>query len=130
MSQLDSAALEQMISQKRYDEAKEMLRQYFDSELGENEEGEVYVDAMADYLAMSNRINEAYLADMNDLKAKLIQVDDMSEEIKKSIDAEKIRGDIQSLQFSQLVFKKNNRVKYCPVILFMQKVGSTSSIVT
>jgi hypothetical protein len=57
----------------------------------------VYVDAMADYLAMSNRINEAYLADMNDLKAKLIQVDDMSEEIKKSIDAEKIRGDIQSL---------------------------------
>ncbi|OQB05566.1 MAG: hypothetical protein BWY19_00967 [bacterium ADurb.Bin212] len=97
MSQLDAKAFEQMISEKRYDEAKDMLRQYFDNELGEEEEGEVYVDAMADYLAMSNRINEAYLADMNDLKAKLSQVDNMSEDITKSIDAEKIRGDIQNL---------------------------------
>lgn len=97
MKQLNGAEFEQLIAEKRYDEAKAKLREFFEAELSLDEEGEVYVDAMAEYLSVSNAINEAYLADMKDLKAKLTQVDDMSEEVKKSIDADKIRGDIQSL---------------------------------
>lgn len=97
MKKIDTDTFNQLVDEKKFDEAKELLRDFFEEEMSETDEGEYYVEMMTEYLRMSNLINEAYIAEMQDLKAKLKEVDEIGNKVSEVINLEQIRGDIEKL---------------------------------
>lgn len=63
--QLDFAKLEELLSQRNFAEAKKMVDAVVDQELAPEERGEVYVKIAALYLDITNKINDAYIAQMD-----------------------------------------------------------------
>ena len=97
MSNLNNDEFNRLIGEKKFDEAKAMLREFFETELNESDEGEYYVTIMAEYLEMSNRINAAYISEMKSIKSRMAELDEIEGEIGKSVDTDQIRKDIESL---------------------------------
>lgn len=94
---LDTNEFNRLITEKKFDEAKELLRSFFETEMDQNDEGEYYVEMMTEYLEMSNRINAAYIEEMTTMRQQLKQLNEVDVEIKNKVDTGQIRRDIDKL---------------------------------
>lgn len=97
MNKLNKGLFDQLIAEKKFTEAKELLRQFFSEEISEVDEGEYYVNLMTEYLEMSNVINRAYIEEMQDIKQNLEVLSEAKQKFHKDFDIDQVRKDISEM---------------------------------
>jgi len=97
MSQLNNDEFNQLLSQGKIDEAKQLIKDFINSEWTEADQGEHYVDLITSYIKMSNTVNEAYIAELLEIKEALEKIDQIKDEAEKDRELGKIRDQINKL---------------------------------
>ena len=97
MANIDNAKFNELLKQGKIEEAKQLLKDFINSEWTKEDEGEYYVNLISEYIQMSNTINKAYLTEVKHLTEALDKLDDIENESEKNAELGKIRDQINSL---------------------------------
>ncbi len=97
MAELNNELFNQLLNEGKYQEAKEILKSFVDSEWTKEDEGAYYVDLVTKYINMSNTINEAYIEELIELKQALEDLDQIQNEADKNTELSRIRDEISKL---------------------------------
>jgi hypothetical protein len=97
MANLDSTKFNQLLSEGKTEEAKQLLRDFIDSEWTKDDDGEYYVGLITEYINKADAINEVYLDELKNISRQLQELDDISNVTEKNAALGKIRDDIAKL---------------------------------
>lgn len=97
MPTIDNEQFDLLLSEGKYEEAKQLLKDFIDSEWTKDDEGEYYVGLIEEYLKMSNAINQAYLDEVAEIEAQLKQLDEIQSDADKNVALNNIRDDIAKM---------------------------------
>jgi hypothetical protein len=95
MSNIDNEKLEKLMEEQKWDEARQMLEDFFASEMTAEEKGAVYVNMAAIYMKVMNKINEQYESALDDALMVLKDINNTEREVLDAININKIRKQIQ-----------------------------------
>lgn len=96
MNKLDTKKLEKLLTEKKLDEAKALLEDFFHKvELTPEEKGALYVNLAKIYLEVNNRINGQYLKMLDNMLEALKKVDQKGKEINDRIELAVVRSKIK-----------------------------------
>lgn len=97
MAKIDNQKFNELVKAGKYDEAKQLLKEFFAGEWETVDEGEYYVNLMTEYMEMSNVINTAYIQHLQEIKKQLDELDSIKNEADKQHAIGNIKKQIEDL---------------------------------
>lgn len=98
MQNFDDKKLKSLLEEKKFDEAKKFLEEYFKNlELTEEEKGAIYVNYASIYMQVMNDINRQYSESLGEALNILKKIDAKESEVNDKIDLAKVRSEINSV---------------------------------
>lgn len=97
MKEFNIKQLEILLSENKTNEAKQLLKDYFDEDLTNAEKGEVYVDNAIIYMKVCNEINQKYLVALKDIIASIKAVDSKKNEVGNRMDILSVKDQINRM---------------------------------
>ncbi len=97
MPNIDNEQFNQLLSEGKFEEAKQLIRDFLNSEWTKDDEGEYYVGLITEYMKMSNAINQAYLEEVAEIEAQLKQLDEIQNDADKNVALNNIRDEISKM---------------------------------
>jgi hypothetical protein len=95
MADIDTQKLEKLMEEQKWDEARQMLEDFFASEMTPEEKGAIYTNMAMVYMKVMNRINEQYEQALDDALMVLKDINNTEREVLDAININKIRKQIQ-----------------------------------
>ncbi len=96
MKNIDTKNLEQLVEQKKWQEAKKIMEDVFNSaELSEEEKGEIHTKLASVYMQVVNNINRRYEASLDEMISTLKKIDAKESEVNDKIDLAEVRSEIK-----------------------------------
>lgn len=96
MQNFDDKKLKNLLEEKKFDEAKKFLEDYFKNlELTESEKGAVFVNYASIYMQVMNDINRQYSKALDEALNILKKIDAKESEVNDKIDLAKVRSEIK-----------------------------------
>ena len=97
MQKLNTADLENMMKEGKWDKVEAMLDEYLAGELSQEDKGEVYVTFAQLYARVNNHFSEQYLNSMNETLDALRKIKSKEAEVDSQIDVAKVQEKIQKM---------------------------------
>lgn len=97
MPKINDEEFNRLLADKKFVEAKALVKSYIDQEWTKEDEGELYVSLITQYLEMTNKINTAYIIELQEAKKDLDRLDKAQSRVHQTLDINKIREDINSM---------------------------------
>jgi hypothetical protein len=92
---IDTEKLEKLMEEEKWDEARQMLEDFFASEMTPEEKGAIYTNMAMVYMKVMNRINEQYEKALDDAIDVLKEINKTESEVLDNINIHNIRKQIQ-----------------------------------
>ena len=97
MQKLNTADLENMMKEGKWDKVEAMLDEYLAGELSQEDKGEAYVTFAQLYARVNNHFSEQYLNSMNETLDALRKIKSKEAEVDSQIDVAKVQEKIQKM---------------------------------
>ena len=97
MQTLNTADLEQMMKEGKWDKVEVLLDEYLKGDLSQEEKGEAYVSFAQLYARVNNHFSEQYLNTMNETLDALRKIKSKEAEVDSQIDVAKVQEKIQKM---------------------------------
>lgn len=97
MKNIDFRELEQLLKTGHQEEAKTLLVDYFNSDITEEERGEVLTNMVLSYMRAETTLNLEYAQNLREIMESLKKIDQIEEENNKKIDITNLQNQIQSM---------------------------------
>lgn len=98
MDQFNEEQLNQLLSENKLDEAKEMITQVLDRPLTSEEKGAALVTLAAAYIKASNEANKRYEQALDDVLASLKKIDETQSQANDQIDIAATQQQISEME--------------------------------
>ncbi len=96
MQKFDEKKLKILLEEKKFDEAKNFLEDYFKNlELTDEEKGAIYVNYASVYMQVMNDLNRQYSENLDEALNVLKKIDAKESEVNDKIDLAKVRSEIK-----------------------------------
>ena len=92
---IDTEKLEKLMEEEKWDEARQMLEDFFASEMTPEEKGAIYTNMAMVYMKVMNRINEQYEKALDDAIDVLKEINKTESEVLDNNNIHNIRKQIQ-----------------------------------
>lgn len=97
MKEIDFENLGKLLEEGRFDEARPIIEEFFNSEMTAEEKSAAYVNLALLDTKVRNKINESYVKEMENLIALSDEVQEKGNSIRKQLDLKETRGRIQKI---------------------------------
>jgi len=97
MPKINDEEFNRLLAEKKFAEAKALVKSYIDQAWTKEDEGEFYVGLITQYLEMSNKINTAYITELQEAKKDLDRLDKAQSRVHQTLDINKLKEDIDSM---------------------------------
>ena len=98
MQTLNTADLEQMMKEGKWDGVEAILDEYLKGDLSLEDKGEAYVNFAQLYARVSNHFSEQYLNTMNETLDALRKIKSKEAEVDSQIDVAKVQDKISQMK--------------------------------
>ena len=97
MKQLNTADLEKMMKEGKWDKDESILDEYLSGELSQEEKGEAYVNFAQIFARVNNHFSKQYLGNMQSTLGALRKIKSKDAEVDAGISVAKVQEKIQKM---------------------------------
>ncbi len=94
---LDTNALEQMLVDGKFDDAKKLLNGYLSADLPKEVKGAAYVAFVMTYMSVMNRIYENYQQALDETLTGIQMLNKKEKEVSEKIDLARVKNEIKNI---------------------------------